>query len=120
MIYCLTLLTLFLSLMFPADAAEAQALPRFDFTRAEEVRAWRPTHDVHALTAVPEGMRIEIGGSDPYIHGPARDYPAGTPLWMRIRLKSDQAGSAQIFYYTDQKGTNEEDSVRFTVKGGVW
>jgi len=98
----------------------AQSLPKFDFTQAKEVEGWQPTHDVARIQHTPEGMVIEIGGDDPYIHGPARDYPPGRTLWMRVRLKSDQAGTAQVFYFTAQKGTNEPDSVKFSVRAGVW
>jgi hypothetical protein len=98
----------------------AQTLPAFDFTKAQDVKEWQPTHDVSRLDGTPEGMRIAISGSDPYLRGPARDYPAGTPLWLRIRLKSDRSGMGQVFYFTAQKGANEADSVRFAVPGGRW
>jgi hypothetical protein len=98
----------------------AQNLPRFDFSQEAAVREWQPTHDVASLRHTPEGMVIAINGGDPYIHGPARDFPAGQMLWMRVRLKSDQAGAAQIFYFNARKGTNEPDSVRFNVPAGVW
>jgi hypothetical protein len=96
----------------------AQTLPRFDFTRPQTVQEWQPTHDVGSLKHTPEGMLIEITGSDPYITGPARDYPAGQTLWMRVRLKSEQGGSGQIFYFT--QGATEPNSVRFPVKAGEW
>lgn len=98
----------------------AQNLPRFDFSREAAVREWQPTHHVASLRHTPEGMVIAINGSDPYIHGPARDFPVGQMLWMRVRLKSDEAGSAQVFYFSASKGTNEQDSVRFDVPAGVW
>ena len=50
--------------------------------------------------------------------GPARDYPAGKLLWLHVRLKSDQPGTAQMFYY--QSGPTEANSVRFYVPGGGW
>jgi hypothetical protein len=103
-----------------AGAGRAQSLPYFDFSQEEAVREWQPTHDVASLRHTPEGMVIAINGSDPYIHGPARDFPAGQMLWMRVRLKSDQAGSAQVFYFNASRGTNEQDSVRFDVPAGVW
>src|SRR5579872_2175798 len=103
-----------------AGAAEGQAVASFDFTKAEEVAAWKPTHDIAQLTATPEGMRIEIRGEDPYTVGGVRDLPPGQMLWLRIRLKSEQGGTGQVFYFTAQKGANEEDSVRFPVRAGVW
>ncbi len=96
----------------------AQTLSRFDFTRPQTVQEWQPTHDVGSLKHTPEGMLIEITGSDPYITGPARDYPAGQTLWMRVRLKSEQGGGGQIFYFN--QGATEPNSVRFPVKAGEW
>lgn len=100
--------------------ASAQPLPAFDFTQPNVVQEWKPLHDVMSITHTPDGMRIQIGGSDPYIHGPARNYPAGQPLWMRLRLKSDTGGAGQVFYFAEGRGAQEEDSVRFTVSAGEW
>jgi hypothetical protein len=50
--------------------------------------------------------------------GPARDYPGNRLLWLHVRLKSDQAGTAQVFYYRDVP--TEANSVRFFVPGGGW
>jgi hypothetical protein len=52
------------------------------------------------------------------MHGPARDYPAGEPLWMNIRVKSDEAGNAQIFFF--QGGATEDKSLHFFVPAGGW
>lgn len=97
---------------------ERSALPDFDFRTRPDVTAWEAWHAIAALTPTPEGLKIEIGGDDPYVRGPVRNYPADTPLWMHLRLKSDTAGMAQVFYY--QTGPTEEDSVRFDVPAGVW
>src|SRR5579871_6442937 len=96
----------------------AQTLPRFDFTQEKTVAEWIAAHDVAGIHSSPEGMVIEINGEDPYLHGPARDYPAGEPLWLRIRLKSEQGGTAQVFYF--DRGAREENSVKFAVRSGVW
>ena len=61
---------------------------------------------------------VQISGNDPYLMGPARDYPAGKILWLQLRLKSDQSGVCQVFYY--RGNTTERDSVRFSVPGGQW
>lgn len=102
----------------PGKTQAAQPLSRFDFTNSDEVKQWLPTHDVSGLEAKPGGLLIHISGSDPYIHGPARDLPANQRLWLRMRLKSDEGGMGQVFYFTTN--TREEDSVRFPVKAGVW
>jgi hypothetical protein len=97
---------------------EAAALPAFDFTRAADCADWTPAHDLARLEATAEGLRAEITGDDPYFHGPPRDFPARTPLWLRVKLKSEQGGSCQVFYFRDQ--ATEENSVRFEVPAGAW
>jgi hypothetical protein len=96
----------------------AQELPQFDFTQPESVLGWQAAHDISKLAATPEGLEVSINGNDPYFIGPARDYPANTPLWMAIRLKSEQEGSAQVFYWTQAPA--EEKSVRFHVLANQW
>lgn len=103
-----------------AGWANGQGLPAFDFAKSPDAQGWQPAHDVAHVQATPEGLDIEISGSDPYLHGPPRDYPAGQPLWLHIRLKSRQAGMGQVFYFSAQKSANETDSVRFPVRGGQW
>jgi len=100
--------------------AAAQQLPHFDFRLSDEVAEWRPAHDVSSIEPTAQGMVIRISGSDPYIHGPARDYPAGQPLWLTIRFKSDQPGTGQVFWFTEKRYAREEDSVHFPAVGGRW
>lgn len=107
-------------LMGIGRAAGAQTVAGFDFTKAAELAAWRPTHDIGRITATPEGMRVEITGADPYTVGGARDLPAGQPLWLVMRLKSDTGGMGQVFYFAADRGPTEESSVRFPVRAGAW
>lgn len=93
-------------------------LPAFDFTTPAGTNGWAPTHDIGGFERVADGLRVTISGGDPYLTGPARDYPAGVPLWLRLRLRSDQAGSCQIFYFTTSP--TEPRSVRFSVPAGQW
>lgn len=109
--------TFFLTLLLSVIAS-AQTLPSFDFTRPDDVKGWQAAHDIARLGGNAEGLSLEINGGDPYVVGPARDYPAGTPLWMDVKLKSEQAGTAQIFYYAATP--TEADSIRFGVQGGGW
>jgi hypothetical protein len=103
------------------DRAKALTLPRFDFKQANVVREWQPTNHIAHIKTTSEGMLIEISGNDPYTIGPARTYPHDLTLRLRIRLKSGQAGIGKIFFFTAAKGTNEEDSVSFSIpKPGVW
>lgn len=103
---------------FLPGSARAQSLPAFDFTRPEDVSGWQATHDVSNLQGTPEGLLITISGSDPYITGPPRDFPINQLLWMQLRLKSDQAGEGQVFYF--RTAATDANSVRFPVRAGVW
>lgn len=105
---------LFLLLMF--RAAAAADLPGFDFTRPEGTTGWKALHDVE-LTPGTNGLTVRITGTDPYLGGPPRDYPAGLPLWMVLEADSDSAGSAQIFWSGPQP-ESESRSVRFFLPGG--
>ena len=96
----------------------APVLPDFDFTQPAVCAQWRAAHDISGLRRTAEGLEINISGVDPYLHGPARDYPTNLPLWLVLRIKSEQGGGGQVFYFRDR--TTEEDSVRFPVKAGAW
>ena len=109
---------LLISLVGSLATAWGATLPRFDFQVAGEVAAWTPTHHLDEPASTAEGMRLTLRGHDPYLFGPPRDYPAGQPLWLHLRLKSDQGGMAQVFYYPADRHATEEHSVRFTVRGG--
>ncbi|MBN2506613.1 MAG: hypothetical protein JXQ71_07960 [Verrucomicrobia bacterium] len=101
----------------PAEGA-APLLAEFDFTRPAVARQWRPERHIASLQCAPEGLAATLDGFDPYFSGPARDYPADTPLWVRLRVKSDAGGGAQLFFYADHP--REERSVRFHVAPGAW
>ncbi len=101
------------SLLWAADT-----LPEFDFTRAESCREWGTPHHLSRMQATAEGLEVSIAGEDPYFFGPARDYPPAKPLWLTLRIKSDEGGPGQVFYFRDQ--AREEDSARFHVEPGQW
>jgi len=100
----------------PASAGTAPPLLEFDFTRPAVAAQWRALHDIRRLEAAPDGLRVEIAGGDPYLAGPAADYPEGKPLWAVIELRSEQPGVGQLFYFRD--APSEKNSVRFAVRGG--
>ncbi len=106
------------ALLWIAQAAGAQTLPHFDFTQVPDIQEWHPANDITRMVGSPEGMVIAISGDDPYLYGPKYDYPAGQTLWLNIRLKSDQTGIGQIFYF--EREPTEANSVKFPVRGGQW
>src|SRR5262245_14302249 len=72
-----------------AGPSARPSFPAFDFTQPSVVSEWKPAHDVGPLDATAQGAEIQIRGKDPYVISPARDYPSGMNLWLRLRLKSD-------------------------------
>jgi hypothetical protein len=93
-------------------------LPGYDFTTPDGAAGWKADHDIARLERTAEGLLVEIAGNDPYFSGPPRDFPADVPLFLQLRLKSDQAGACQVFYF--DKHPTEERSVRLQGKGGGW
>jgi hypothetical protein len=105
-------------ILFLLRSAAAQQLPVFDFKNPKTADEWKPNRNVSDLKATGEGLLLKIDGLDPFITGPARDYPPGVLLWLRMRIKSEQGGAAQVFYYKD--GPREEHSVKAAVTAGEW
>lgn len=90
----------------------------FDLTRPEQAGQWKATHHISRIDASAEGAVIHIAGNDPYLTGPARDFPDGQPLWLEIKLRSDESGGLQVFYF--QRVAEELHSVRRHVRAGQW
>jgi len=111
------------ALLLASAASSAAATPPlrgFDFTRPGAARGWQPTNDISRLQSTREGLVIEISGDDPYPTGPALDFPAGTRLWLRMRLRATQTGTCQVFYWQKGSGPSETKSVRFAVPTTGW
>ncbi len=107
-------------LVFPAHPLYAQ-LPSFDFTKASVVAEWKADHGISSITSTAEGMRIVISGEDPYLHGPVRNYPADSPLIATMRMKCDQPGFTEIFWY--KQGSHPvagDESGSYVTQAGVW
>jgi hypothetical protein len=98
----------------------SSSLPGFDFRQPGAVAEWRELHDVARLETVSQGMAVHLSGEDPYFSGPRRDYPAGVPLLLKVRLRPSAGGYLQVFYFGPEQGTDEDRSIRVPVKRGVW
>ena len=97
--------------------AAAQTLVAWDFTSGGE-HGWIGRQHIEKLVTAPQGLRLNITGSDPFIHGPRFDVPEGQLLWLRVKINSDQSGMAQVFYFREH--AREQDSLRFAVRADRW
>jgi len=100
------------------DPATTQSLPVFDFTQPDALAGWQPNRDIASLAGSNEGLVIRLAGDDPYVIGPPRDYPADVPLVMSARIKPDNDGMLQVFYFRDH--ASEERTVIAPVRAGRW
>lgn len=97
--------------------AAAATLPEFDFSDSNVARRWVLNPYIGAASITPAGLQLTLAGPDPYLSGPAADYPAGQPLWLRLDLLSETGGTCQVFYYPSFP--TEANSVRFAVPAGM-
>ena len=100
-----------------ASQAQAPSWPAFTFTNDSSVAEWTAPHD-SVISATSNGLLFTITGPDPFLHGPARDYPANQPGWLEVTLRSSEPGNGQVFWYRD--GARESDSIRFAVGTTNW
>ncbi len=98
--------------------ADVPGLPVVDFTSPDAVRQWVAANHVASLKHTPEGIEVTISGGDPYIIGPPLDLPETQTLWLDLKLRSEEGGSGQVFYF--QTHPTEEQSVRFSAPPGEW
>lgn len=103
------------ALLLTAAAAGEEPLVDFDFTNPAVTRDWKALHDV-TIGQAADGMRLDIRGGDPYLAGPARNYPADRPLIVNLRITTATGGGGQLFFF--QRTTTEAESVRFSVPAG--
>jgi uncharacterized protein DUF5722 len=89
-----------------------------DFTGAASTNLWQAAHDVAPLSASPEGLLIRIIGPDPHIISQPINYGSGTPLFLRMRLRSEASGTAQVFFFNEQP--TEAASQKLEVPVSEW
>jgi hypothetical protein len=89
-----------------------------DFSAVSSTNAWQATHDVNPLSISSDGLVMVITGSDPYLISQPLSYGSGTPLFLRMRLRSEAGGTAQVFFFNGQP--TEDASQKFAVPAGEW
>jgi hypothetical protein len=110
------LIATFIHISVRAD--DKESLPTFDLTRPTQAGAWVPQNHIASMKPSPEGLEIVISGEDPYLEGPARDFPDGIAVVLHLRLWTDQGGPAQLFHARSGQILSEHRSVRFETHTG--
>jgi len=111
-------ITLYLAMLAATSslAAASEVIVEWDFTKG--TCGWRPNGQVEPLRSTAEGLIVTATGHDPWIEGPAVDYPAVRLVRVTVRMKSTADGAAEIFYGQSFKAGDE---VRFDVQNdGRW
>lgn len=103
-----------------AATAFGQSTPSFEFDSAAAVSEWTALNDVAQPAKSGNAMRLTILGGDPYLQGPARDFPKDKPLLLTVRLRSEQGGLLQVFFAGRGQGYTEARSARCGVAPGKW
>lgn len=107
--------------VLPVFALRAAApLLETDLAQPSAAAGWKALHHIASLQPAPGGLQAVLAGPDPYLAGPPADYPPGQALWLSLRLKSDQGGAGQVFFFRDGTVPSEEASVRFNAPAGEW
>ncbi len=115
------IVSLFLIAQFPhAVCAQITRFPEYRFTNPQNIPKWIAAHDLAPIRQSGANIELSITGADPYAIGPEANYPTGTPLWLEMRLLSQQGGTGQVFYFRDGHGPVEQDSAKFPAPAGKW
>lgn len=92
-------------------------MPQFDLTQPS-LDQWQARNHIAAITQTPAGVAIDAAGDDPHFETTPLSFAPDTPLILRLRVRSQESGMLQIFYYPDSGGASEANSVRLQLKGG--
>ena len=96
--------------------AAGDVVVEWDFTKG--THGWTPNARVEPLKSTAEGIVVKATGLDPWIEGPAVDYPTVKLVRVTVRMKSTADTGADIFYGRSFKAG---DQVHFNVQNdGQW
>ena len=100
---------------FPTPLIEAGVAQQWQFEKDAE--GWHAANDCR-VEAADGALTIEPTGDDPYVQSPTMNVAAAW-VEVRFRLRSQHAGSMELFYSTaDDKGFKPGRSKTFRVEGG--
>ncbi|MCF7974771.1 MAG: hypothetical protein K9N55_13215, partial [Phycisphaerae bacterium] len=89
LLYCL--ITLLITL-----ACQAAPVVTWDFRT--DTHGWIGNARVAPVQSTPEGLIVNCTGPDPWIEGPAIEFPDNHLVQIQLRLRSNADRTAQIFY----------------------
>ncbi|VTS02707.1 hypothetical protein : Uncharacterized protein OS=Chthonomonas calidirosea (strain DSM 23976 / ICMP 18418 / T49) GN=CCALI_02122 PE=4 SV=1 [Tuwongella immobilis] len=89
---------LLIGVCFWPQLVHAQALPRLDFSKIAEFHEWGFVHEIGNRNRESDGMHVTLRGLDPYLIRKPLNFPPNVPLLVRMRVKSESGGMAQIFF----------------------
>ncbi len=96
--------------------AAGKVIVEWDFTKG--AHGWTPNARVEPLKSTSEGLVVKATGLDPWIEGPAVDYPTVKLVRVTVRMKSTADRGAEFFYGQSFK---PGDEVHFNVQNdGQW
>ncbi len=117
-IWRVVFLVTFLSSILNSASAPTEFI--LNFQQKQATTGWLATHDLLEVQGSASGLKLVSSGEDPYSVGPRLELPHGTPVWFEVEVKSEVAGSFQIFYFEPQSGPSEIHSVRMNVPANKW
>ncbi|MCD6395760.1 MAG: hypothetical protein J7M40_19930, partial [Planctomycetes bacterium] len=83
----------------------AETIVEWDFTKG--THGWTPNPRVEPLKSTADGLVVKATGLDPWIEGPAVDYPTVKLVRVTVRMKSAADRGAEIFYGRSFKAGDE-------------
>lgn len=97
-------------LLCPVFCADAEVVVKWDFTTG--THGWSGNARVEPVRSTAEGLLVVATGEDPWIEGPAVDYPADKLIRIMVEMKSSADRAGEFFYGQTFKAS---DAARFTV-----
>jgi len=111
----LVLFGIMVILMMPVGA-RGGTVAEWDFSKG--AHGWTGNNRVENLRSSAEGLIVKSTGLDPWIEGPAADFPGDKMIRVKIRMKSNADSSGELFY---GKAFSGGRSVPFRVRNdGQW
>jgi hypothetical protein len=100
----------------PYDLPREPLRRAWDFDTAGDLAGWSPNGSLK-VEARDGALRGQSTGADPILQGPALEIEAESVGVLSVRMKSDAADRAQLFWATSDSPQSERNCVHFDVIG---